>query len=281
MLKKIHSVAICVACCIGSSVATDVLAMETGFASYYSDRFQGRKTASGEEYDRNRLTAAHRTLPIGSQIEVTNLNNQSSVIVTINDRGPYSGKLSIDLSYAAAKEIGLLNAGVAPVAINILNAKNSDIEKAIPSEELFEFNQLAKAEEVEEAEEEVVSPEKTTVPNMASTPNNKVSLSKKQVKSSASEKKIKTKLDNSKHKEVTASKKGVKAKKSVKSENSNHKNTAKPEKASKAKKAAKPDANKHKEAAKSGKTVKAKKAGNSKHKTETKTAVKAKKKAAH
>lgn len=280
MLKKIRSVAICVACCIGSSVATDVLAMETGFASYYSDRFQGRKTASGEEYDRNRLTAAHRTLPIGSQIEVTNLNNQSSVIVTINDRGPYSGKLSIDLSYAAAKEIGLLNAGVAPVAINILNAKNSDIEKAIPSEELFEFNQLAKAEEVEEAEEEVVSPEKTTVPKMASTPN-KVSLSKKQVKSSASEKKIKTKLDNSKHKEVTESKKAVKAKKSDKSEDGKHKNSAKPEKTSKAKKAAKPDANKHKEAAKSGKTVKVKKAGNSKHKTETKTAVKAKKKAAH
>lgn len=161
MLKKIRSVAIYVVCSLLPVMATDALAIETGVASYYSDKFQGRKTASGERYDRNRLTAAHRTLPIGSQIEVTNLKNQNSVIVTVNDRGPYSGSRQLDLSYAAAKELGLVASGVAPVTYEVVSPeKNSDFEKVIPLEYSPGALELAKSEEeVIEAEEELADSE--------------------------------------------------------------------------------------------------------------------------
>lgn len=162
MLKKIRSVAIYVVCSLLTTMATNALAIETGVASYYSDKFQGRKTASGERYDRNKLTAAHRTLPIGSQIEVVNLKNQNSVIVTINDRGPYAGKRALDLSYAAAKELGLITTGVAPVTYNLVKPeKNSNFEKIIPLEYTPGVLEVAKSEEeVIEAEEELAESEK-------------------------------------------------------------------------------------------------------------------------
>jgi rare lipoprotein A len=164
MLKKIHSVAIYVVYSLLTITATDALAIETGLASYYSDKFQGRQTASGEQYDRNKLTAAHRTLPIGSQIEVTNLKTQNSVIVTVNDRGPYSGRRSLDLSYAAAKEIGLIALGVAPVSYDLVKPKtDSDFEKVIPLEYSPGALRLAQSEEeVIEAEEELANSEKAT-----------------------------------------------------------------------------------------------------------------------
>ena len=158
MLKKIHSAVIYVVCSSLTVMATDALAIETGVASYYSDKFHGRKTASGEKYDRNKLTAAHRTLPIGSQIEVINLKNQNSVIVTVNDRGPYAGKRALDLSYAAAKELGLVGTGVTPVTYNLvkLEKKDSHFEKIIPLEYTPGVLEVAKSEEeVIEAEEEL------------------------------------------------------------------------------------------------------------------------------
>jgi rare lipoprotein A (peptidoglycan hydrolase) len=79
----------------------------SGVASLYSTRFQGRKTASGEPYDMDELTAAHRTLPLGSYVEVTNLDNSRTVVVKINDRGPFHGGRVLDLSTAAADEIGM------------------------------------------------------------------------------------------------------------------------------------------------------------------------------
>lgn len=163
MLKKIRSVAIYVVGSLLPVMATNALAIETGVASYYSDKFQGRKTASGERYDKNKLTAAHRTLPIGSQIEVVNLKNQNSVIVTINDRGPYAGKRALDLSYAAAKELGLLASGIAPVTYNLVKpAKDSDFEKIIPLEYTPGVLEVAKSEEeVIEAEEELAESGKT------------------------------------------------------------------------------------------------------------------------
>lgn len=159
MRKKIHTVAVYTLCCLSFTIAADCSALETGMASYYADKFQGRKTSNGERYDKNKLTAAHRTLPIGSQVEVTNLKTKSSVIVTINDRGPYVRRLSIDLSYAAAKEIDLVQAGVAKVTITPVNLQKYVEPKntTSPGEELIEVAQLADSEEIAESEEEVVN----------------------------------------------------------------------------------------------------------------------------
>ena len=80
-------------------------------ASWYGPKFHGKKTASGERFNMYAMTAAHKTLPLSSYAEVTNLKNHRSVIVRINDRGPYHGKRALDLSYAAAKELGIRGTG--------------------------------------------------------------------------------------------------------------------------------------------------------------------------
>lgn len=94
---------------------------ETGLASFYADSLHGRKTASGEPYDRNALTAAHKALPFGTRVRVTNLKNNRSVTVRINDRGPFVRGRIIDLSHAAAKQLGMLRAGVIRVAVTVAN----------------------------------------------------------------------------------------------------------------------------------------------------------------
>lgn len=94
--------------------------VDQGRASWYGKKHHGKRTASGERFNANALTAAHKTLPFGTQVRVTNLNNGRHVMVTINDRGPFSHQRVIDLSQAAAKEIGLVQAGVAPVKIEKL-----------------------------------------------------------------------------------------------------------------------------------------------------------------
>ena len=91
-----------------------------GMASWYGPGFHGRRTANGEVYNQNALTAAHRSLPFGTKVRVTNVNTGSSVIVRINDRGPFAGGRVIDLSAAAARVIGMIRSGVAPVRIEIL-----------------------------------------------------------------------------------------------------------------------------------------------------------------
>ncbi|WP_038057352.1 septal ring lytic transglycosylase RlpA family protein [Thermus amyloliquefaciens] len=83
---------------------------QEGLAVWYGPGFHGKRTASGERYDMYALTAAHPTLPFGTRVRVTNLKNGRSVVVRINDRGPFGGKYIIDLSYAAAKAIGALSA---------------------------------------------------------------------------------------------------------------------------------------------------------------------------
>jgi len=91
-----------------------------GRASWYGKRFQGRRTANGENYDRNSFTAAHRTLPYGSLLKVTNLSNQKSVIVRINDRGPVDPTRSLDLSEMAAKELDIIKDGLGQVKIEFV-----------------------------------------------------------------------------------------------------------------------------------------------------------------
>ena len=92
----------------------------SGMASWYGGNFHGRKTANGETYNQNALTAAHKTLPFGTRVRVTNTRSGSSVEVRINDRGPFVGGRIIDLSRAAAGQIGVTNSGVAPVKVTVL-----------------------------------------------------------------------------------------------------------------------------------------------------------------
>lgn len=93
---------------------------EIGYASFYADSFVGKMTASGEIYDANQLTAAHRSLPFGTKLKVTNLDNQLSVVVRVNDRGPFVSGRIIDLSSRAAKELDIIKNGVARVKIEVI-----------------------------------------------------------------------------------------------------------------------------------------------------------------
>ncbi len=92
-----------------------------GAASWYGGKFHGRRTANGERFDMHQLTAAHRSLPFGTKVRVTNQRNGQSVVVRINDRGPFSGGRIIDLSRSAASKIGMVNSGVAPVQLEVVN----------------------------------------------------------------------------------------------------------------------------------------------------------------
>jgi rare lipoprotein A len=96
-----------------------------GIASYYSDKFNGRRTANGERYNKNALTAQHASLPFGTVLRVTNLKNHRSVDVRVNDRAHKRNKRLLDLSKRAAKELGIVLAGVAKVEIEILRLGDS------------------------------------------------------------------------------------------------------------------------------------------------------------
>lgn len=93
---------------------------EEGTASYYADEFHGRKTSNGEVFDMDSLTAAHRSLPFNTTVRVTNLNNNLSVVVRINDRGPFVEGRIIDLSLAGARAIGMIGTGTAPVRLEVI-----------------------------------------------------------------------------------------------------------------------------------------------------------------
>ena len=97
---------------------------EAGMASYYADAHQGRRTANGERFDMHALTAAHRTLPFGTRVKVTNLDNGRSVVVRINDRGPYVKGRVIDLSKAAAQKLRFLDRGTTRVRLEVVSASD-------------------------------------------------------------------------------------------------------------------------------------------------------------
>jgi rare lipoprotein A len=94
---------------------------QIGRASWYGSVFQGHETASGEDFDMNAMTCAHRSLPMGSMVKVTNLRNHKSVVVRVNDRGPVSGSRVVDLSYAAARLLGFSRRGTAPVRLELVS----------------------------------------------------------------------------------------------------------------------------------------------------------------
>ncbi len=95
---------------------------QQGIASYYHDSLHGLKTASGQRYNKNRLSAAHKTLPLGTRIKVTDTRTGRSIIVKVNDRGPFVKGRIVDLSREAAKELGIIKKGVAKVELKVLNA---------------------------------------------------------------------------------------------------------------------------------------------------------------
>jgi rare lipoprotein A len=104
--------------------------VQTGMASWYGPGFHGKRTANGEIYDQNDMTAAHQTLPLGTRVAVTNLQNGRQVEVRINDRGPFVKDRTIDLSYAAARTLGMIAPGTAPVRIEVLGEHHLQLASA-------------------------------------------------------------------------------------------------------------------------------------------------------
>jgi len=105
-----------------------------GKASWYGPKFHGNKTANGEIFDMYSISAAHKTLPLGTYVKVENLDNNKTIRVRINDRGPFVKNRIIDLSYGAAKEIGLVNKGTANVRLTILKFGDNKYKKNVKSE---------------------------------------------------------------------------------------------------------------------------------------------------
>ena len=103
-----------------SSKKHTVVKTQKGKASYYADKFQGRSTANGEKFDQRKLTAAHKKLPFGTKLRVTNVQNGKSVIVRVNDRGPFVKGRIVDLSRAAFNRIGHTREGVLNVKVEVL-----------------------------------------------------------------------------------------------------------------------------------------------------------------
>lgn len=105
---------------------------QIGRASWYGELFQGQPTASGEDFDMNAMTCAHRSLPMGSLVKVTNLRNHKSVVVRVNDRGPIPTNRVVDLSYAAARFLGFSRRGTAPVRLELLSSRSQLAQMVFP-----------------------------------------------------------------------------------------------------------------------------------------------------
>jgi rare lipoprotein A len=117
---------------------------ETGQASWYGLKFQGKKTATGETFDMNNFTCAHRSVPLGSWLRVTNLRNRKTVLVRVNDRGPMMNSRIVDLSYAAARAVGLMGTG--KVRLERVNLADPEVARVLVSQTLLPaFPQLSPA----------------------------------------------------------------------------------------------------------------------------------------
>jgi len=119
-LIPILALAVTAGGCAATRLRAEAPAGEVGMASYYSAAFHNGRTASGERYSKYAMTAAHPTLPFGTRVRVTHLGNGRHVIVRINDRGPFTKGRIIDLSYAAARKLGMIREGLANVRIEPL-----------------------------------------------------------------------------------------------------------------------------------------------------------------
>jgi len=129
MLGRFSSVLLLAALALAPLVAfgkVDLGRTQQGIASLYSDALHGRRTASGERYDKSALTAAHKNLPLGSEVRVTRVKTGDSVVVRINDRGPFVKGRIIDLSRRAARELGIIQKGTAKVRIEVISRPGDD-----------------------------------------------------------------------------------------------------------------------------------------------------------
>ena len=115
---------------------------EKGIASWYGKKFHGRKTATGEIYDMYQMTAAHKTLPLPSYAEVTNLNNGLKIIVRVNDRGPFHQGRIIDLSYAGATKLDIIGGGTSKVEVKSINAEEYEMSKQPIANSVVNVNSL-------------------------------------------------------------------------------------------------------------------------------------------
>jgi len=115
--KRFSQLRLMIALLVISSISACGYATQKGMASFYSDYYEGKTTANGEIFRHNKNTAAHKTLPFGTKVEVTNLKNNQSIVVRINDRGPFVKGRIIDLTKSAAKDLGMMGAGVTKVKI--------------------------------------------------------------------------------------------------------------------------------------------------------------------
>jgi rare lipoprotein A len=120
--------------------------VQYGNASWYGKKFHGRPTASGEPFDMNKKSAAHKILPLGTYVKAVNLENNKQIVVRINDRGPFVKGRIIDFSYAAAKEIGLVGPGVVKVKIVALGREVGKIDSPSGSQPVVEISDLKKGE---------------------------------------------------------------------------------------------------------------------------------------
>ena len=112
-----------------SSISLTAQSEEFGVASFYADAFDGRKTASGEIYDKAKMTAAHKELPFGTMIRVTRLDNKKSVVLRVNDRGPFISGRIVELSKTAAQKVGLIRDGIAEVKVEVVKERDLAKEK--------------------------------------------------------------------------------------------------------------------------------------------------------
>lgn len=116
------------------TIAQDITQTETGPASWYGSKYHGRKTSSGERYNKNDMTAAHKTLPFGTKVKVTNLANNESVVLRINDRGPFVGNRIIDVSEVAARKLDIHSRGIANVKVEVIEIDGKTVAAAAPVE---------------------------------------------------------------------------------------------------------------------------------------------------
>ncbi|MBN1252826.1 MAG: septal ring lytic transglycosylase RlpA family protein [Bacteroidales bacterium] len=131
VLLIFYIVFINIGCNISNTKKQKELHIEKGIASWYGKEFNGKPTASGEVFNMNKLTAAHKNLEFGTLVKVKNLKTNETVIVKINDRGPYSKNRIIDLSKKAAKKIKILNSGIGNVSISIYGYENNNLSAII------------------------------------------------------------------------------------------------------------------------------------------------------
>lgn len=157
-MKKLFLFIIAILTLALAPLSADAQAL-TGDATYYGNRWHGRRTSSGELYNKDSLTCAHRTLPFGTRLKVRNTRNNKEVIVRVTDRGPFRKGAIVDLSMAAAKEIDMVNSGVVPVVAEIVTRGNGNYnqeQSSYPTLQLINFKDgsLYSATEYAKAQQE-------------------------------------------------------------------------------------------------------------------------------